>query len=66
MVAKVADFGLSRDIYVSDYYKLDHPALLPVKWLAPEALFDKCFTTKTDVVSIRDLSLSSYSNVNVY
>ena len=51
MVTKVADFGLSRDVYVSDYYKLDHPALLPVKWLAPEALFDRCFTTKTDVVS---------------
>ena len=52
MVTKVADFGLSRDVYVSDYYRLDHPALLPVKWLAPEALFDKTFTTKTDVVSV--------------
>ena len=51
MVAKVADFGFSRDIYTSDYYKLDHPALLPVKWLAPEALFDRTFTMKTDVVS---------------
>ena len=50
MVAKVADFGFSRDVYISDYYKLDHPALLPVKWLAPEALFDKTFNMKTDVV----------------
>ena len=52
MVTKVADFGFSRDIYVSDYYRLDHPALLPVKWLAPEALFDRKFTMKTDVVSV--------------
>jgi len=52
MVAKVADFGFSRDIYTSDYYKLNHPALLPVKWLAPEALLDRTFTTKTDVVSV--------------
>ena len=66
MVAKVADFGLSRDTYVSDYYKLDHPALLPVKWLAPEALFNKYFTTKSDVVSVHDLSLSSYSNITIY
>ena len=54
MVTKVADFGFSRDIYVSDYYKLDHPALLPVKWLAPEALLDKYYTTKSDVVSVHD------------
>ena len=59
MVAKVADFGLSRDTYSSDYYKVDHPALLPVKWLAPEALFDKCFTTKSDVVSVINFSQSA-------
>ena len=51
MVVKVADFGLSRDIYVSDYYSLDHSAPLPVKWLAPEAIFDGVFTIKSDVVS---------------
>ena len=51
MTTKVGDFGLSRDIYISDYYKLNHNAPLPVKWLAPEALLDKTFTTKSDVVS---------------
>ena len=51
MTVKVADFGLSRDIYISDYYMMKHSVPLPVKWLAPEALFDKVFTQKTDVVS---------------
>ena len=48
---KVADFGLSRDVYVEDYYKMQGDTPLPVKWLAPEALFDRTFSVKTDVVS---------------
>ena len=56
MTVKVADFGLSRDMYVSDYYVIDknkkkYSAPLPVKWLAPEVLDDRIFTEKTDVVS---------------
>ena len=47
----VADFGLSRDIYAEDYYKMQSATPLPVKWLAPEALFDREFSVKTDVVS---------------
>ena len=51
MIAKVVDFGLSRDVYVTDYYRIGHNAPLPVKWLAPEALIDRMFTTQSDVVS---------------
>ena len=50
MVTKVSDFGVTHDVYVNDYYKLHHSALLPVKWLAPEALLDRVFTMKTDIV----------------
>ena len=52
MVVKVADFGLSWDIYVTDYYRLEHSTPLPLKWLAPEAIYDGMFTVKSDVVSI--------------
>ena len=51
MIVKVADFGLSRDVYETDYYVMQHSVPLPVKWLAPEALFDRVFTERTDVVS---------------
>ena len=51
MTTKVADFGLSRDVYVTEYYTTSHSTPLPVKWLAPEALFDRYFNEKTDVVS---------------
>jgi len=50
MVTRIGDFGFSRDVYISDYYRLDHSTLLPVKWLAPEALFDKNFLIESDVV----------------
>jgi len=51
MTVKVADFGLSRDVYTTDYYKMSHSLPLPIKWLAPEALFDRVFSEETDVVS---------------
>ncbi|XP_050406678.1 leukocyte tyrosine kinase receptor [Patella vulgata] len=47
--AKIADFGMARDIYRSDYYKKAGKALLPVKWMPPEAFLDGIFTAKTDI-----------------
>lgn len=50
-IAKIADFGMSRDIYSSDYYRKGGKAMLPIKWMPPEAFLDGVFTTKTDVWS---------------
>eukprot|EP00057_Strongylocentrotus_purpuratus_P000758 XP_001182644.2 PREDICTED: leukocyte tyrosine kinase receptor [Strongylocentrotus purpuratus] len=47
--AKIADFGMARDIYRADYYRKGGQALLPVKWMPPEAFQDGIFTSKTDV-----------------
>ncbi len=54
-VIKVADFGLSEDIYVRNYFKQTHdgdeqPVKLPIKWMAIESLMDAIFNEKTDVV----------------
>ena len=51
-VVKVADFGLSRDIFNSDYYKADRTAPLPVRWMSVESLKDTKFSVKSDVVCI--------------
>ena len=48
-VMKIADFGLARDIYKDDLYVKKTQGLLPVKWMAPESLFDRIYTEKTDV-----------------
>ena len=48
----IADFGLSRDVYSKDYYRMGTKTLLPVKWMAPESLADNIFSVKSDVVCI--------------
>ncbi|PNJ34800.1 FGFR1 isoform 25 [Pongo abelii] len=50
-VMKIADFGLARDIHHIDYYKKTTNGRLPVKWMAPEALFDRIYTHQSDVWS---------------
>lgn len=50
-VVKIADFGMARDIYRSDYYRKGGKAMLPIKWMPPEAFLDGIFTSKTDVWS---------------
>ncbi len=50
LTVKVADFGLSRDVYERDYYSTDNKkAKLPVKWMPPESLEKGTYNTKTDV-----------------
>ncbi|EDO39761.1 predicted protein, partial [Nematostella vectensis] len=51
MVVKIADFGMSRDVYGSDYYKMSRETMLPIRWLAPEAFLYGKFTVKSDVYS---------------
>ena len=56
---KVADFGLSEDIYTSAYYrqkKTDTAVKLPVRWMALESIADGIFTEKSDVVSAADIA----------
>jgi fibroblast growth factor receptor 1 len=47
----VADFGFARDLVDNHVYERKSDGRLPIRWMAPEALFDNVFTTKTDVWS---------------
>ncbi|XP_048851096.1 macrophage colony-stimulating factor 1 receptor-like [Brienomyrus brachyistius] len=50
-VAKICDFGLARDIMNDSNYVIKGNARLPVKWMAPESIFDCVYTVQSDVWS---------------
>ena len=61
---KVADFGLSRELFSRDYYRIGegNPAL-PIRWMAPECLETKVFTSMSDVVSSEVNSCTSMHDI---
>ncbi|XP_062368420.1 tyrosine-protein kinase receptor UFO-like [Cinclus cinclus] len=48
---RVADFGLSKQVGLSQYYRQGRGAPVPVKWVALESLAERVYTTKSDVWS---------------
>ncbi|XP_019640444.1 PREDICTED: fibroblast growth factor receptor 3-like [Branchiostoma belcheri] len=51
LVAKVSDFGLSRDIFEDNEYNRSTKGRLPLRWMAYESLFYNVYTTQSDVWS---------------
>ncbi|NP_001232922.1 leucine-rich repeat receptor tyrosine kinase [Aplysia californica] len=48
-IAKVSDFGLSKDAYELGHYKRVQKDRVPFKWLSPEALLWGQYSSKSDV-----------------
>ena len=53
---KVADFGLTEDMYVRNYFRRDKgeggsEEKVPIRWMAPESIENDIYTERTDVVS---------------
>ncbi|XP_061168828.1 NT-3 growth factor receptor-like [Saccostrea echinata] len=51
MIVKIGDFGMSRDVYSTDYYRVGGSTMLPVRWMPPESLLYRTFTVESDVWS---------------
>ncbi|XP_069078828.1 NT-3 growth factor receptor isoform X2 [Pleurodeles waltl] len=65
MLVKIGDFGMSRDVYSTDYYrgltenppgvwqgpKVGGHTMLPIRWMPPESIMYRKFTTESDVWS---------------
>lgn len=50
-VVKLSDFGMTRPMYESDYYRFNRRGMLPVRWMSPESLEDGIFTSSSDMWS---------------
>ncbi|XP_037868699.1 tyrosine kinase receptor Cad96Ca isoform X1 [Bombyx mori] len=48
---KVADFGFARDVGGSHVYERKSDGRLPIRWMAPESLYDDIFSVKSDIWS---------------
>uniref|UniRef100_A0A0K8ST81 Tyrosine-protein kinase receptor n=1 Tax=Lygus hesperus TaxID=30085 RepID=A0A0K8ST81_LYGHE len=51
LTVKIADFGMSRDVYTCDYYRIGGSRLMPVRWMSPESISYGRFTLESDVWS---------------
>nr|XP_039268971.1 discoidin domain-containing receptor 2-like [Styela clava] len=46
---RIADFGMSRNMYQGDYYKIQGKAVLPIRWMSWECVLLGKFSTASDV-----------------
>ena len=53
---KVADFGLTEDMYGTNYFRRNREEekeeKVPIRWMAPESIENDIYNEATDVVSV--------------
>ena len=51
-IIKLADFGMSKDLYSSSYYvESNKEKPKPIRWMAPECLKRNIYNAQSEVVS---------------
>ncbi|XP_036799728.1 receptor-type tyrosine-protein kinase FLT3 [Oncorhynchus mykiss] len=71
-LVKIGDFGLARDIHNDSNYVVRGNVRLPVKWMAPESIFQGMYTMQSDVWAygillweVFSLGLTPYPGIKV-
>jgi serine/threonine protein kinase len=49
---KIADFGLSRRVGARNYYRKTTEGMLPIRWMAPEAIHKSIYTPQSDIFAM--------------
>ncbi|XP_028404269.1 tyrosine-protein kinase ABL2-like [Dendronephthya gigantea] len=66
-VAKIADFGMAKDVYLRGMYCKETSGFLPVRWMAIEAIESCIYTVQSDIWSFGILLWELYMDgVNPY
>jgi receptor tyrosine kinase-like orphan receptor 1 len=58
---KIANFGISRTVYSTDYYRLQNQCQLPIRWMSSEAILYSKFTVESDIWSFGVVLWEIYS-----
>nr|XP_026691195.1 muscle, skeletal receptor tyrosine protein kinase-like isoform X2 [Ciona intestinalis] len=59
---KIADFGLSRNMYSSDYYRAGDVESVPVRWMAPESIMYGKYSSNSDIWAFGVTMWEIYTN----
>ncbi|ESN92248.1 hypothetical protein HELRODRAFT_133578, partial [Helobdella robusta] len=51
LTVKIGDFGMTRPMKDSGYYRFDKRGMFPVRWMPPESLLDGLFSVASDMWS---------------